>query len=213
MSARPGGMAQRMFRDAEQQAFEDGISRGAQDAGVKDPKTIASLQLELVAKYWDDFKDETSPTPSEAYAMGRDFLRHYIDHLAGRNTPEKLQELREASWAIERSRQRSNKATDAKFADSDAWAKTALPKLYARLKNGVGNRPSVTRFVLDRHTAAVEASERKVRNSGWMHLARNKSAVPGVRPSAQLLAGAGAEGAVALRSLNRSPLGSDLDAA
>jgi hypothetical protein len=144
-----------MYKNAAQQAFAEGIATGARRAGVTDAKIIASLQAELDGKYWDDFQQEADPTPTEARQLGGDFVQHWIDHLAGRNTAEKLATMRAASWENERGRQRSNAATDAKFVSVDAWAKAELPKLYERLQHGIGNRPSVARFLLDKHTEST----------------------------------------------------------
>lgn len=148
-------MSTTMFRNSAQQQFAEGIAEGARKAGVTDAKVITSLQSDLDSRYWSDFKDEANPTPTEARQLGGDFIAHYIDHLAGRNTAEKLATMRQASWQNERGRQRSNQATDVKFAAVDAWAKAELPKLYERLQHGVGNRPSVARFLLDRHTESA----------------------------------------------------------
>jgi hypothetical protein len=144
-----------MYNNSARQAFAAGIATGARRAGVTDAKVITSLQSDLDGKYWDDFAQEASPTPTEARQLGGDFVQHWIDHLAGRNTDAKLATLRQASWQNERGRQRSNQATDQKFVAVDAWAKTELPKLYERLQHGVGNRPSVARFLTDKHTDYV----------------------------------------------------------
>jgi hypothetical protein len=168
-------MSASLFHDAARQALAEGVRVGAQRAGIEDPKTIASMQADMDEKYWADFK-ETNPSVAEARKLGEDFVKHAIDHLAGRNTAEKLAEFKRATWLNERARQRSNKATDVKFADADAWFKSEFPKLWAILVHGVGNRPAVARFILDHHTAHVDQVNRKQRSGKWLTKIRSDHA-------------------------------------
>jgi hypothetical protein len=186
-----------LFRDAARDALAEGVRTGAQRAGIDDPKAIASIQTEVDEKYWEDFKT-LHPSPAEARMLGVEFVKHALDHMAGRNTSDKLQELRAAAWAGERSRQRSNAATDEVFLKSDAWLKADFPKLYALLKHGVGNRPAVARFVVDRYSAAHEADRRKDR-AGSFRAALGKDS--------------GGESATALRVLGDHPLNEPPEAA
>ena len=210
-----------MYKDAARQALAEGVRVGAQRAGIEDPKTIASMQSDMDEKYWPDFK-ETNPSVAEARKLGEEFVKHSIDHRAGRNTTEKLAEFRHAAWQNERAHQRSNKATDVKFADADAWFKSEFPKLHALLIRGVGNRPPVARFVLDRHTAHVDEVNRKQRGAKWVSKARGDQANASAKiPAGGLLAGnpspSGSTSAAAVTAFNRRPLApnllSDADAA
>jgi hypothetical protein len=151
-----------LFRDSARAALADGVAFGAQRAGVHDANAIASIQAEVDEKYWPDFST-LEPSVTASRMLGIEFVKHALDHVAGKNTEEKLQMLRAAAWAGERSRQRSNGATDEAFVKADAWLKADFPKLYGLLKNGVGNRPGVARFVVDRYNAARDAADRKAR--------------------------------------------------
>jgi hypothetical protein len=204
-----------LYADAAEGAFKEGVGAGARRAGVTDVAKVRTLQTEITAKHWAAFKSEVKPTPTEARQLAADLVEHSLDHAAGRNTPHKLDKLKDAAWLGERGRQRSNGATDAKFKAADDWAKTALPRMHGLLQGGAGNRPSIVRAVLDRHTAATKDDERKGRSATYVKSARGAERTASVKvPKGGMLGGAGSA-AIAAAALRASPgpLATDDDAA
>ena len=209
MSARSDGMAGRLF------GGNKGELHAVEAIGRKDglsPETIKKVSewaKKSILPLFDDYGVEVHP---KAHILAT-AVHVAIEHAAGR-VPDALVKQWD-SLVMEKLVARRIPRGKAReiFLGIDARLLKERP---AHLRAFREAYPITRHPVISRHLVNWELRRRgeDARSPAkYVHAARNESAVAGVRPGTQLLAGSGQVGATALRSLGRSPLGEDLDAA
>jgi len=209
-------------------------SETARNAAVENSRVVAKsmglnkantdgLSDALVREITDKLVKLSEPLHLDAHEL-RDLntiiAAHLIELAQGKPTGDKTDRWADEALADLKTRHVSLKRVRAVIHDCNEWLKAEHPGVHQALKNsnGLGNHPKLVRLLTDRFLAAESEKERGKRSAKWMGKARGEQAADAVKvPGGGLLAGnpapSGQIGAAALRSLSRSPLGSDLDAA
>jgi len=205
-----------LYSGTARNAAADGSRVIAKSMGLDKAKT-AALSDGLIREITDKLVKLSEPLhldPHELRDLNTIIAAHLIELAQRKPTGAKTDAWADQALADLKTRHVSMRRVRAVIHDTNEWIKREHPGVHQALhnSNGLGNHPKLVRLLTDRFLAA-ESEKARASRGNYIRRQRSDQTSDAVTvPAGGLLAGnpgAGAEGAVALRSLGRNPLDSD----